>query len=101
MDNLKEVEIIEALDKAWGTFVYKAKDGEFGDLEIKQANNLIEVLKTVDSEILSNREFLRLSWHLPLFMNYQMERVPKENFVEYLDIWAEIQTELNRIYGSP
>ncbi len=100
MDNLKEVKIIEVLDKAWDTFLDRVYYRKFGKLEIKQANNFIKFLKTLDSEMLSNSEFLRLTWDIPHYMSYQNYGLPKENFIEYERIQAEILNEIERIYGK-
>jgi hypothetical protein len=98
MDNLKEVKIIEAFENAWDTFLNKAYNGEFGELEIKQANDFIEFLKTVDIEILSNRKFLRISWHLPLFMANQSEKIPEKMAQTFIESYCEINAELQRLY---
>jgi hypothetical protein len=98
MDKLKEVKIIEAFENAWDTFLNKAYNGEFGELEIKQANDFIEFLKTVDIEILSNRKFLRISWHVPLFMANQSEKIPEKMATTFIEIYCEIGTELQRLY---
>ncbi len=97
-------ELIEQLESTWEVdtgFFYKLRQGIF---DRKLYNEFLILLKTIDfedEEMIVSR-VVSLLWYIPLFMEWQKERVVKTiNLGEYNILKQNIENELERILGVP
>jgi hypothetical protein len=97
-------ELIEQLESKWEVdtgFFYKLRHGIF---DRNLFNEFLILLKTIsfeDDEMISSR-IVSLLWYIPLFMEWQKERVQKTiNLKEYNISKQNIENELERILGVP
>jgi hypothetical protein len=97
-------ELIEQLESTWEVdtgFFYKLRQGIF---DRNQFNEFLVLLKTIsfeDDEMISSR-IVSLLWYIPLFMEWQKERVEKTISLEDYNIFKQnIESELERILGLP
>jgi hypothetical protein len=97
-------ELISQLEAIWEVdsgFLYKLRQGIF-DRELY--NEFIQLLREIsfeDEELISSR-IVSLLWYIPLFMEWQKERVQKNiSLNEYNILKTTIENELERILGIP
>lgn len=97
-------EIIKQLEDVWEVdsgFFWKLRQGKF-DKELY--NEFIVLLKSIsfeDEELISSRA-VSLLWYIPLFMEWQIERVQNDiSPEEYRILKKNIENELERILGVP
>jgi hypothetical protein len=97
-------EQIGQLDLTWDMdegFFGKLREGSF-DRELHQKFILILRSITFEENELIPRRVISLLWYIPLFMDWQRERVEKSIAQpEYDNIKTEIENELTRILGIP
>ncbi len=97
-------EIIAQLESTWDIdtgFFGKLREGKF-DKELY--NDFMQLLRTIsfeEEELISSR-VVSLLWYIPLFMEWQKERVKKEiDIKEYELLKTAVENELERILGIP
>ncbi|OQP52799.1 hypothetical protein A4H97_24165 [Niastella yeongjuensis] len=97
-------ELIEQLESTWEVdtgFFYKLRQGIFDRNLNNEFLNLLKTISFEDDEMISSR-VVSLLWYIPLFMEWQKERVGKTMGIEeYNMLKQNIENELERILGVP
>jgi hypothetical protein len=96
-------EQIEKLDLAWDFEGFFGKL-RYGSFDKKLYNDFLQLLKGIsfNDEDLIPKRVVALLWYIPLFMEWNMERVQHQvTSNEYFDLKTLIINELERIFGIP
>src|ERR1700761_5158348 len=90
------------LDASWEIgvgFLGKLRDGRFDD---KLYENFMRLLENINFEgDTVPKRAVSLLWYIPLFMEWQKERLTSRPTNEYNKIKTKIESELERILGVP
>lgn len=96
-------EIIPKLEKEWDQngFLGALRSGNFQTERYKQFINLLQNIEA-ENELIDKR-LVALTWYIPLFMNWQKERVlEKGGDIELLDtVINQVTTLLEEKLGVP
>src|SRR5438552_1605020 len=95
-------EQIEQLDLSWDMdlgFFGRLRQGYFDNELYKGFSILLKSISYEEDELIPKR-IVSLLWYIPLFMEWQKERVQQEiNLKEYNSLKQNIENELERILG--
>lgn len=97
-------EFISQLESTWDVdsgFFGKLRQGIFDKELYNEFIQLLRIFSFEDEELISSR-IVSLLWYIPLFMEWQKERVQKTISIdEYNILKTTIENELERILGIP
>jgi hypothetical protein len=96
---------IAAIEEEWSLesgFLWKARQGQFDPVEFERTRKKLENIVINDSENVSRR-MVSLLWYMPLFLNWQTERVREAggDTDSYAQAVTSITNEIERILGTP
>lgn len=72
-----------------------------GDFDRATCQRLLETLSKVEPEGTLDRDFVRLVWYIPIFMEWNRERVAADSLKDYEKAANKILAEVERILGIP
>lgn len=97
--------VLVSLDRSWDSpngFLFRIRSGCFDAAEGKQ---FVELLHTIalDDDAAVSQELVRLLWFLPLFLEWQQERIDEnsDNPADYRKFTSLVFDEVCRIFGVP
>ncbi|HBJ33563.1 MAG TPA: hypothetical protein DDZ51_02145 [Planctomycetaceae bacterium] len=98
-------ELIQNLESHWNTggFLDAVRRGEF---DANSGHSFVALLRGIaisEHELIPKR-LLSLLWYLPLFLEWQKERIAEansSNTVSYEDFVTEVQNVLEEVLGVP
>ena len=98
---MSEEEAVLFLQQEWspdgGTF-WKLRQGEFEHSDVQR---ILAVLATIEPAELLARRFVSLLWYVPIFMQWQVERIQRHggDLKAYLRAIDAMTAEVERIFG--
>ena len=100
-----KLEEIEKLDLSWDYdegFFGKLRQGIIDKNLYREFISLLTAISFEEDELIPRR-IVSLLWYIPLFMEWQKERVILNKFdlTEYNTLKTQIENELERILGIP
>lgn len=97
-------QIIEALEQAWDAdgFLGQVRRGSYDEVGGKNFLSLLRSISIADEELVPKR-LLSLLWYLPLFLEWQKERVAvvHGNVLAYQQFVTETTNVLETVLGVP
>jgi hypothetical protein len=96
---------IEALESAWSPddgFFWRIRQGRFDPAEFQHTLKMVSTISIADDAKLPRR-VVSLLWYIPLFMQWQTERVQENggDMVAYMKATTAMTNEVQRLLGVP
>jgi hypothetical protein len=96
---------IEAIESEWAKedgFFWRIRQGHFVSSDFSRALNKVSAIAVSDDDDLPRR-IVSLLWYVPLFMQWQVERVQanKGDLNAYASAVIQMTNEVERILGVP
>ncbi len=103
---MSNAELIKLIEKEWDLeqgFLGKLRAGKFiEDDYVRFKKSLQKITSEIKSQDQISRRLTSLIWYIPLFMNWQSERVAQTmDLKEYEQKADEIQTIIEEALGTP
>lgn len=100
---MKMSESVEVLESAWSEedgFLFRLRVGEF---ETAKSASFLATLRKIDADQdnVLNRRAVSLLWYVPLFLEWQRERIDKKYWSELNLLITSVTNEVERLLGVP
>lgn len=96
---------LELLESEWSLdegFFWKIREGRFDPVEFQRALQKVSSLQFAEDAVLPRR-IVSLLWYIPLFMQWQTERVQEAggDAIAYTRATTAMTNEIERLLGVP
>lgn len=102
---MNEAEIIRTLESEWKIeqgFFWQIRQGVFVEKEFQRALMKVSSIRDLEDTRL-NRRLVSLLWYIPLFMQWQVERISENggDADAYIRALTTMTNEVERLLGTP
>ncbi|MCX5747315.1 MAG: hypothetical protein NT062_33020 [Proteobacteria bacterium] len=102
---MTDPQVIETLEAEWspdGGFFWELREGRFAASGFERALAKLRAI-TIEEEAVLPRRLVSLLWYIPLFMQWQVERMREGNgdLTAYTHAATLMENEIARLLGVP